>query len=100
MAIWVMVGATMLTSAIAVASPASARVYIPDYALWDYVGTSYDANNSATSIYNHGVSETAYMYAGDHHSGLLFSIPKGNYNWWLPAGQNDNIESGYYASYN
>ncbi|MBD3941761.1 peptidase inhibitor family I36 protein [Microbacterium sp. NEAU-LLC] len=74
--------------------------YIPDYATWDYAGTSYDANNSATSIYNHGVTETAYMYAEDNKDTLLFDIPRGNSNWALGGNQGDNIESGYYHSFN
>lgn len=42
------------------------------------------------------------MYANTNKSGFLFSIPKGNSNnnlWWQ-GSQNDNIESGYYKSYN
>lgn len=74
--------------------------YIPNYGTWDYSGTNYDANNSATSIYNHGVSETAYMYAEDYKDELLFSIPKGHSNGALWGSQGDNIESGYYYSFN
>ena len=78
------------------------QYYIPDYGSWTYAGTNLSGANSASSIYNHGTSETAYMYANTNKSGLLFSIPKGNTNnnlWWQ-GNQNDNIESGYFASFN
>lgn len=78
------------------------QYYIPNYGTLNYAGTSQNGANSASSIYNHGTSETAYIYANTYKSGFLFSIPKGNSNndlWWQ-GSQNDNIESGYYASYN
>jgi len=76
------------------------QYYIPNYGQYKYEGTSLSAANSATSIYNHGATETAYMYANTNKGGFLFSIPKGNTNSWLVGGGGDNIESGYYASYN
>lgn len=78
------------------------QFYIPNYGTWNYAGTGLNAANSANSIYNHGVSETSSLYSGTSKTGFLFSIPIGNSNsnlWWQGA-QNDNIESGYYASYN
>lgn len=78
------------------------QMYIPNYGTKNYEGKSLNGANSASSIYNRGVSETSYMYSGTNKNGFLFSIPKGNSNsnlWWV-AGANDNIESGYYYSFN
>lgn len=74
--------------------------YIPDYSGWMYKNTNIGSANTATSIVNDGISETAYMYANTLKRTQLFSIPRGNSNWALAGSQGDNIESGYYYSYN
>lgn len=74
--------------------------YIPDYGGWRYKGTNIGSSNTATSIINDGISETAYMYANTSKRDRLFSIPRGNVNWALWGNQGDNIESGYYHTYN
>lgn len=75
--------------------------YIPNYGGYNYEGKSINANDTISSIYNHGNTETAYMYEHANKAGFLFSIPKGNSNsnlYWV--GYNDKISSGYFASYN
>jgi hypothetical protein len=74
--------------------------YIPDYSTWMYRNTNIGSANTATSIINDGISETAYMYANKNKRNLLFSIPRGNSNWALAGDHGDNIESGYYYTYN
>ncbi len=74
--------------------------YIPCYCDWNYERTSINSNDTATSIRNSGVSETAYMYRDSNKGYQLFSIPKGNVNGALWGSQGDSISSGYYASYN
>lgn len=75
--------------------------YIPNYSTWNYSGKPINANNSASSIYNNGRVETAFMYNNTYKTGFMFSIPRGNSNSnLLWAGQNDKISSGYYASFN
>jgi hypothetical protein len=74
--------------------------YITNYNKYKYLGTNHNAGNSATSIYNNGITETAYMYANTGRTTILFSIPKGSWNYFLSGSHGDNIESGYYASFN
>jgi hypothetical protein len=74
--------------------------YIPNYAEWNYSYTNINSNDTATSIFNNGISETAYMYRDAGKGYQLFSIPAGNSNGWLTGGQGDSISSGYYYTYN
>lgn len=74
--------------------------YIPNYGTWMFRNTNIGASNKATSIVNDAYTETAYMYANTSKRDRLFSIPKGHYNQWMVGGHNDNIESGYYYTYN
>ncbi len=74
--------------------------HISNYNNYKYLGTNYNAGNSATSIFNNGITETAYMYASTSKRGFLFSIPKGSWNYFLSGSHGDNIESGYFASFN
>lgn len=74
--------------------------YIPDYGGWTYRNTNIGAANTATSIVNDAYTETAYMYANSYKRDFLFNIPKGHSNQWMVGGHNDNIQSGYYYTYN
>ncbi|SIS19448.1 hypothetical protein SAMN05880568_3456 [Microbacterium sp. RURRCA19A] len=75
-------------------------MYIPNYSGHFYGNTSFGASNTATSILNAGRYDTAFMYAGINKRDRLFEIPVGNSNGLLFGYQNDNIESGYFATYN
>ncbi|SIS19439.1 peptidase inhibitor family I36 protein [Microbacterium sp. RURRCA19A] len=76
------------------------QYYIPDYGSYNYEGTNIGSTNTATSIYNNGRYDTAYMYQNTYKRDRLFTIPAGNANWSLLGYLGDNIESGYYSTYN
>lgn len=49
---------------------------IPHYVNWSYAGTSFNANDSATSVYNNGIG-TAYFYVNGGCSGGFASLAGG-----------------------
>ena len=54
--------------------------YIPHFSSWVYNGTSVNANNNASSMDNHGTSQTVYYYSSDNcgaSGGTSFSRPIG-----------------------
>lgn len=79
--------------------------YIPNYALWNYSGTSFNANDSATSFRNaSGTSQIVYVYQGANATGARWAVNAGvkHANLVLslsPSGWNDKISSAYYQYY-
>ena len=83
------------------------QAYIPNLGQWNYSGTSINANDSASSLYNHGVSDRVYFYDGTSKSGYVGWNDKNTYWNNLTQAQrgtnmtwNDAISSIYFASYN
>jgi len=76
------------------------QYYIPNYSGLFYAYSNVGATNSATSIKNNGRFDTAYLYANPNKRTKLFELPVGNSNWSLWGAHGDNIESGYFRTYN
>lgn len=74
--------------------------YIPDFSQWDYSGTTLSANDSASSIYNHGTQQMSYLYVNANESTFAFSLALGQtYSNLKTAGYNDDLSSGYFEGY-
>jgi hypothetical protein len=78
--------------------------YIPNFGTWNYGSSTYNAANSASSLYNNGNTETVYLYDNTSKSGFAFSRGvqqfSTNFAGAFGVGHNDNLESGYFASFN
>lgn len=79
------------------------KQYVLNYSGLAYPGTSVTGNDTATSIFNNGVSETSYLYKNAGRGSLVLTLPRGvgydQLNAQSPSA-NDVISSGYYASFN
>ena len=77
--------------------------YVSNYTTLTYPGTSRSGNDSATSIFNHGLSETSHMYLHAGRNQRVLQLPLGagysQLNAQVPSA-NDSISSGYYSSFN
>lgn len=84
--------------------------YIPDLGLWQYKASDgtggnsgYSSDNSASSVYNHGNSESARYYKDKRATGSYFTLTPGSVRNNLatslsPIGFNDTISSIYFTS--
>lgn len=78
--------------------------YIPDYWYWNYSGTTFPANDSATSVYNRSSGgNDARIYKGSNATGDGYTIGplSGRVNLATsiaPTGFNDVISSGYFCT--
>jgi len=85
-------------------------LYIPHFSDWNYNGyTNFKADNNASSMDNHGTSQTVYYYSNDNcgrTGGTSFSRPIGqndgdfSNDTPLPGGAfNDVASAGAFSSY-
>lgn len=81
--------------------------YIPDYAGWNYAGTSVPGNETASSIWNNGNTEAAYFYKNPNKGGASFRLSNGTGDpnmhdsvGAVPGGYHDTLSSGYFYSFN
>jgi len=80
------------------------RYYIPNYSGWTYNGNG-NANDSASSVYNNGNTDTVYWYDDSSARTYAFRMATKNGDQNLndalgtaPAGHNDKLSSGYFTS--
>jgi hypothetical protein len=80
--------------------------YIPNLGQWSYSGTSINANDSASSLYNHGNYDRVYFYDGTSKAGYVGWNDKNTYWNNLSSARrgtnmtwNDAISSIYFASF-
>ncbi|WP_395639048.1 peptidase inhibitor family I36 protein [Pseudolysinimonas sp.] len=81
----------------------SVYYYIPNLWQWDYDGTSVNANDSVTSVYNKANTESAAYYKNSLAGGSYFIFVAGQKDGDLsngsPSGSfNDQLSSIYYCS--
>lgn len=78
--------------------------YIPNYGLWNYSGTSLNAANSASSLYNHSSGgNRVRIFTETNQNGAGYWIGPGSVRNNLatsiaPSGFNDDIESAYFET--